>query len=387
MAALYAISLFLILAYIIIIARYCYGWLKIREHKNVDGQIKTGISIIIPCRNERANLLNCLEAISNQDFPSGRYETILVDDHSDDQTADAARKFFLDNPKLSGRVLILTGDQTWGKKSAISLGVNAARYPLVVTTDADCIAPATWLRSLVSYYEISGAKMIAAPVKFIQSSSIVEQIQELEILGLQAVAGGGIYLNEPVLCNGANLCYEKAAFVDVGGYGENLNILSGDDLFILQKIGKKYPGKVKFLKSRQAMVQTSAKSSATEFMSQRTRWVSKVVSVPDIPTIVVAVIVYLTNLSVLIHATLWLFLPDFNGSFLIITFGAKALIDFLFLHLATSFFNRGILMRLFVLAEVINVIYVAVIGVFGNIGNYRWKGRTSDQRSFVSNNS
>ena len=207
------------------------------------------------------------------------------------------------------------------------------------------------------------------------------------MLGLQAVAGASIQLQEPVLCNGANLFFEKAAFLAVGGYSDNAEIKSGDDLFLLQKLRKKYPGEVKFLKAREAWIQTVPSSSTDEFVKQRKRWVSKVIYIPDVTTLTVAFIVYLANLALLIDLALWVFLPDFNGSFLIITFGSKILIDFLFLHLATSYFRRGYLMRTFILAELLYIVYVSVIGVLGNLAKYNWKGRSSERSLFVNNNS
>jgi len=384
---IYSISLFLLLSYLILIARYGMAWIRLPDYINKEVNTKTGISILIPSRNEEKNIASCLSAISKQDFPQDCFEVIVIDDNSEDKTSEKAHDFFKKNPQIKGQLLSLAEAGHTGKKEAITLGMQTALHPLVVTTDADCLSPPTWLKTIVSYYEAHGGKLIAAPVTFKQSSGIIQQLQELEFLGLQVVAAGGISLKEPVLCNGANLCYDRAAFLKVGGYSNNSNILSGDDLFIMQKINKEYPGEVKFIKSKRATVETTASRTVSQFFGQRKRWVSKVVSIPDWRTILVSLIVYLTNLSLVANFVFWLTLPDFSGSFLIITFGVKALIDFLFLHLSASYFNRLKLMKVFVLAEILNVVYVTVIGVFGNIGKYNWKGRTSDQRSFVSNNS
>lgn len=384
---IYSISLFFVLCYLILIARYCIAWHRTPQHNTSDTKTNIGISVVIPARNEGQYLLSCLEAISKQKLQHNRFEVLVIDDHSEDATKDIAQQFFSNHQTINGKVLSLTEIGVSGKKEAITYGMHTAKHPLVVTTDADCVSSPTWLTSILSYYEKHGGKLIAAPVLFKPSSTLSQMLQDLELIGLQAVGAAGIAMDTPVLCNGANLCYDRDAFLMVGGYGDNSAILSGDDLFILQKINKKYPGEVRFIKSRDATVQSVANSSAFQFFNQRKRWVSKVISIPDWRTIVVAFIVYLTNLLLLINFIFWLVLPDFSGSFLIITFGAKALIDFLFLHLATSFFRRKMLMRIFLLAEPLNVIYVAVIGLWGNIGKYNWKGRTSGQRSFVSNNS
>ena len=384
---IYSISLFLLIIYIGLLSRYSLAWWRLATFESGEAKPKTSISVLIPSRNEEATLLSCLDAISRQDFPINQFEVIVIDDNSEDKTKEVAQQFFQKNASINGSILLLKDLNLTGKKEAINLGMKNAKHPLVVTTDADCYAPTTWLRTLVSYFDSQGGKLIAAPVIFNNTTNWMQQVQELELIGLQAVTAGGIVLNEPVMCNGANLCYDRDAFFEVGGYSDNSEILSGDDLFILQKINASYPGEIKYIKSLEATVRSNASNKMSSFVGQRRRWVSKVFSIPDWYTILVACIVYLTNLSMVLNLLFWLFLPDFSGSYLIITFGAKALIDLLFLHLATSFFDRRHLMRVFVLAEFLNVLYVAVIGIFGNIGKYNWKGRTSDHQSIVSNNS
>lgn len=386
MVIIYALSLTLLLAYFIVIVRYSIAWIRIKEVA-ISERSESKVSIILPCRNESRNLSLCLQAMVNLDYPHENFELIIVDDHSEDNTSEIAMAFFESHVDVNGQVISLTSTTESGKKEAIARGITASSHPLIATTDADCIVPKTWLRSLTSYYEQTGAKLIAAPVTMRHSGSFIELMQELEMIGLQAVAGGSIELGEPVLCNGANLFYEKEAFLAVGGYINNSKIASGDDLFLLQKISKKYPGKVKFLKSIQAWVQTMPVVSTNEIFWQRKRWVSKVIHIPDATTIIVAFIVYLTNLMVLINLALFALLPDFSASILLITLGGKTLIDFLFLHLATSSFSRSYLMRKFILAELIYIVYVSAIGVFGNMGKYKWKGRSSDRTSIVSNNS
>ena len=261
--------------------------------------------------------------MSRLDFPREQFEIIIVDDQSSDNTGALAQSFFTSNPGLDGYVIRLTKANQGGKKAAITQGIEVARNPLIATTDADCLVPETWLKSGVSYYEQTGAKMIAAPVTMSDSTSFIQQLQELEMLGLQAVAGASIQLAQPILCNGANLFYEKEAFLAVGGYIDNAEIKSGDDLFLLQKVRKKYPGLVKFLKARDACIQTAPSCSTEELVKQRKRWVSKVIYIPDVTTIAVAFIVYSTNLLLLIDLALWVLLPDFSGLLLIITSGAK----------------------------------------------------------------
>ena len=49
------------------------------------------ITVIIPARDEEANIAPCLRSLLTQDYPGDRLEVLVVDDHSADATADIVR--------------------------------------------------------------------------------------------------------------------------------------------------------------------------------------------------------------------------------------------------------------------------------------------------------
>ena len=55
----------------------------------------------------------------------------------------------------------------------------------------------------------------------------------------------------------------------------NENVASGDDVFLMQKINKKYPNSIVFLKNKDAVAYTDSPASFSEFVNQRIRWTSK----------------------------------------------------------------------------------------------------------------
>ena len=58
------------------------------------------ISILIAARNEETNLEACLNSVLQQKYPADRFEVILIDDHSEDQTPNIAQKFEAQNLHL-----------------------------------------------------------------------------------------------------------------------------------------------------------------------------------------------------------------------------------------------------------------------------------------------
>ena len=98
------------------------------------------ISVIIPAFNEEANIRRCLECLVQQSFPSSEFEVVLVDNGSTDATIARAREFEL---KLNLRVI----SRAKGSISAVrNHGASMSSGGVLAFLDADCFAPAYWLR-------------------------------------------------------------------------------------------------------------------------------------------------------------------------------------------------------------------------------------------------
>lgn len=58
------------------------------------------VSVVIPCRNERSYIENCLRSILRQETPPGGFEVIVVDGMSDDGTRDVLSRIASEDPRL-----------------------------------------------------------------------------------------------------------------------------------------------------------------------------------------------------------------------------------------------------------------------------------------------
>ncbi|MFM1793710.1 MAG: hypothetical protein RL642_95, partial [Bacteroidota bacterium] len=104
------------------------------------------VTVIIPARNEEANIGRCLDSLLQQSLPTDQREIIVVDDGSTDTTATLVESY----AEKGVRLLTLT-DEAGGKKAALAKGIAAAKHGIIVTTDADCTYPANWLNTLLNY--------------------------------------------------------------------------------------------------------------------------------------------------------------------------------------------------------------------------------------------
>jgi len=71
-------------------------------------------------------------------------EIIVVDDHSNDSTAVIVKGY----AEQGVRLIQMENQSTFGKKAAIARGIDAATHDTIITTDADCSYPSTWINTL-----------------------------------------------------------------------------------------------------------------------------------------------------------------------------------------------------------------------------------------------
>ena len=160
------ISLLLLTAYSVLIIYYRQSWLSIPtfKPKERDGY-QTKISIIIPARNEELNIADCLNSIVNQSYPKHLFEVLVVDDHSTDKTAEIIASYRHQNIQLiSLKDFVAPNEINSYKKKAIEIAIRQSTGELIITTDADCIAPPNWLQTIAAFYHEQKPAFIVMPV-------------------------------------------------------------------------------------------------------------------------------------------------------------------------------------------------------------------------------
>ena len=370
------IAFIVLLFYVALILGLTVLWVRNPEVKlDEDYNCQTTVSIIISARNEECNISKCLNDLLNQNYQSRLFEIIVVDDSSEDKTAEILDEFEVN---YQDRIRIITLNEVnpilIGKKAAISKAVKIAKGSLIVTTDADCRFGTNWLKSIVSFYEKNTYKIIVGPVAFINNGSLFDKLQLIEFMGLIGITGSFCFAKHPIICNGANFIYEKSLFEKLNSFA-NDNIASGDDVFLLLDAKAKEPfGTIGFLKSREAIVYTLASKSITDFFMQRKRWASKASSYSDFDAFYTSLLVFICNASIITTLILSIFSTKFvlPGILMLII---KSAIDFAFLYSVSGFFNLRKYFWLFLPEQLLYIFYVLIIGVSSQFGKYRWKNR------------
>jgi cellulose synthase/poly-beta-1,6-N-acetylglucosamine synthase-like glycosyltransferase len=267
-----------------------------------------------------------------------------------------------------------SGKNIHGKKQAISEAIRVSNGDLIITTDADCRVTKNWISSIVEYYERYKPAMIAGPVCIADGGNLFQHMQGLEFLSLISSGAAAMKLRMPVMCNGANLAYEKKAFIEAGGYDANNKYTSGDDIFLMLTMKNTTKRKIAFIKCSDAIVHTSAQATFKDFTNQRKRWASKSSGYTDAAIVSVALLVFLFNLSLIASAISAIFSKAFLPVFLI-GFIIKIVVDFPLLLGITSFVKKKRLLLFYFPLQLVYPFYIILTASFGLFGKFEWKKR------------
>ena len=331
------------------------------------------ITVIIPFRNEEKYILANLKSIESQDYPKDKFEVIYVNDSSEDDSL----KLLQDN-KLADNIKVLSVPEKFSenahKKRAVRYGIENSIGKIIVTTDADCTHEKNWLTSLVSNFNAETG-FVSAPVEFIDEQTLFSKIQKLEFAGLIITGAGLIGSGSPTICNAANIAYRKKVFDEVGGFKNQMDLSSGDDELLMQKIAKDSDFKVKFSGHKNSIVKTHPNKNIAEFYHQRKRWASKGLFYRDRSLILKLILIYLFYIALVLQLILALTSSYYFLFSLIASLLIKMLTEYLILKRGKKILFNDLSLKPFLAAELLQIPYIIIAGFVGAFGNLKWKER------------
>ncbi|REE80608.1 cellulose synthase/poly-beta-1,6-N-acetylglucosamine synthase-like glycosyltransferase [Lutibacter oceani] len=368
-------SILISIIYFLLIGSFIIGFDKVKTINLENVSAKNSFSIVIPFRNEAKNLPELLHSLSLLNYPKNLFEILLINDASTDDFNSIIQNFIRNNPNLNVYLLNNQRETKSPKKDAINTAISNSRFNWIVTTDADCQVPKNWLQLFNQTIKQEQPFFISAPVKFKAGKSFLFHFQNLNFLSLIGSTIGGFGINRPFMCNGANLCYHKNTFIEINGFFGNSNISSGDDVFLLEKINKKYPEKVKFLKSIEATVETKPENNFNSFLNQQLRWASKSTAYNNTFSKFIGTLVFTMNLTVIILGFLTIIFTNYLNYFLSITV-LKISIDAVLIFKTSNFLNNIKSLKYYLPISLLYPIFIMVAGSLSFFKSYNWKGRT-----------
>ncbi|MBC7188449.1 MAG: glycosyltransferase [Calditrichaeota bacterium] len=232
------------------------------------------VSIVVAARDEEANLPHCLASLAALDYPRERMELILVDHQSRDHTGELLAAFCAQH-RHAHLVRVQDGTTTLcGKAAAVAAGIERSSGEIVLMTDADCVVPPTWVRTMVSHFDRDTGMVCGFTTVATHSSdarALFVRAQALDWLFLLAAASGAGLLGMPLTWVGNNLAFRRQAYDEVGGY-HGVGFSLTEDFALFKAISKSTAWKVRFVRDGHALVLTQPSRSWRELLHQRLRW-------------------------------------------------------------------------------------------------------------------
>jgi chlorobactene glucosyltransferase len=181
------------------------------------------IAVIVPARDEAANIGPCLQSLLAQDYPASRFGVLVVDDHSSDATAAIVRGFAARYPQISLMQSPPLPPRWVGKSHACWVGARAIALNAewLCFIDADVTLEPSALSSAMAAASMRRLDLLSlAPRQELQSFAerlilpcgliLLSFLQDLR----QAQARSG----RDVTATGQFMLVRREAYEDVGGH-------------------------------------------------------------------------------------------------------------------------------------------------------------------------
>jgi len=194
------------------------------------------VTVIIPARNEEADIERCLRAVLAQDHPHDRMEIVVIDGGSTDRTAEIARQ------------VLSEGDVDWKiidnlvgtTPSNLNTGLAAAEGDVVCRVDARSVIPPHYVRRCASTLSsrsevvvVGGAQVAEAWGPSLQERAIARTLNNRLVMGgARYRSGAGSGPDETVYLGS----FRTPQLVAAGGWDERL--LTNQDFDLNRRLGR-----------------------------------------------------------------------------------------------------------------------------------------------------
>lgn len=229
--------------------------------------IDVNISIIVAAKNEAENIPKFIGHLKKLDYPAENFEVILVDDNSTDDTYNLIKEQIIPLPNF--KVLSAKSAGPGGKRDALSLGIQNAKYPFIMITDADCCPDSNWLKSFSQKFD-QGYEMSFGVAPFYQSKNLVNRISCFENLKSSIFSFAMTSIRLPYTATARNFGFTKKVFDSIGGYANTKDTRSGDDDLLLREAIKKKI-KIGVVTENNSFVYSKTKNNFRDYLQQKAR--------------------------------------------------------------------------------------------------------------------
>jgi glycosyltransferase involved in cell wall biosynthesis len=172
------------------------------------------LSVIICTRNRATPLRRCLDVTRQQDYAARKWELVVVNNGSSDDTGEVARNFAAEAPF---RVRVVDEPRS-GLSIARNAGVGAATAPIIAFTDDDCYLARDYVTHMRAAFDNDSIGYVGGRILLHDPTDAEETIQTRDH-HLRFEAGKVVL---PGDMHGANLAFRREVWQTVGGFDPDL---------------------------------------------------------------------------------------------------------------------------------------------------------------------
>jgi len=246
---------------LIAVSFYILTFLNARKKKKIfftDDELPF-VSVVIPAYNEEKSIAKTIESILESDYLKDKFEVIVINDGSNDNTLKIAKKF-------EGRGVRVFSKENGGKGKALNLGIEKAKGEIIFTMDADTSVDKQSVKNMVRYFKNKKVISVTPAIITHKPKTILQRVQHVEYLLGLFLRRVFASLNAIYVTPGAFSAYRKTFFDKYGGFKRAY--LTEDLEMALRIQLKGY-----FTENcPEALVYTSAPKDFKSLLIQRRRW-------------------------------------------------------------------------------------------------------------------
>lgn len=174
------------------------------------------VSVLVAARNEEPNISTCLHSLSLQNY-SGKWEVLVADDHSEDQTHALALSF----SKMDSRFRVFSvpepHSEVKGKALALAILAEKAEGSVFLICDADMKMPTGWIQTMV--HSIGSFRVdLLNGTTTTEGKTLFSALQAIDWLIPQGHFSWLSRLGVAYTAMGNNMAITRKAYESTGGY-------------------------------------------------------------------------------------------------------------------------------------------------------------------------
>lgn len=194
------------------------------------------VSVIVATHNREATLASCLNSLKNQLFPKNKYEVIVVDNSSADNTKGIV-SLFLKKSKLFKYIY----EPKLGLSIARNTGIIKAKSKIIAFIDDDARADKNWLKNLIEPFS-ENIWAVGGEVNPIFEIKPPKWLPKKHKYAITIVNLGKKIKKVPYIV-GTNMAFKKEVFKKIGFFDPKIgqlgrSVVPGDEMDLCERITK-----------------------------------------------------------------------------------------------------------------------------------------------------